>query len=226
MSLEFPDVTWALENRLTKYVRKSTKYIHITTPVPCPQCNNNWMSDLEKASKPVLVPLMNGQQTTLNAYDQTIIAIWFFKTAMVYDLHAEKSAPRPRYFEDHEFQTFMSSLAFYPWYQFYLASYTGDRPGIIQEDHSGISIADRDALQPTGDPIRAYSLTLVIKHLVLQIFCAKITDDLPFRMRPFRRFSIPIGTSDSVSWPPEKHFNDALIDKFIYRWTDFPEPST
>jgi len=168
---------------------------------------------------------MNGDPTILPIRDQIIIAIWLFKTAAMYDLHAEKQAPRPRYFEDHEYPLLMSSLAFYPFYQFYTGIYKGSQPGLIREDHLGVSIVQADSLQPLSDPVRAYVFTLAIKHLVLQIFCAKVVDDLPFRMRPFKRFVTQIGTSDPVRWPPERPFGDALIEKFAKRWTEgLPPP--
>lgn len=226
MSRQFPDTVWAIENTLTKYVRKSEKFINITTPMPCSDCNSGWMSTLENHSKPVLVPLMNGEPAILSARDQLLIAIWLFKTATMYDLHAEKQAPRPHYFEDQEYSLLMSSLAFHPFYQFYTGIYKGSQPGLIREDHLGVSIVQADSLQPLNDPVRAYTFTLAIKHLVLQIFCAKIIDDLPFRMRPFRGFAIQLGASrNSVHWPPERQFGDTLIENFAKRWTEgLPPP--
>ena len=223
MAEEFPDSIWALENRLTRYVRKSTKYIHITTNQPCADCNSGWMSDLERLAKPVLVPLMHGTPSTLDIREQLIIAVWFIKTAMTYDLHSEQFAPRPRYFEINEHRALMSSLAFNPIYQFYLGAYGGPQPGLIQEDHFGVSVAEADSLKPLGEPVRAYSLTLMIKHLVLQVFCAKNVDpNLPMHMRPFTGFSIQITSGSPVNWPPQRVFGDNSIEEFIYRWSRIP----
>jgi hypothetical protein len=227
MALEFPDSVWAIENRLTKYVRKSVKYIHITTNKPCPDCNSGWMSDLERLASPVLIPLMHGTPTTLDIREQMIIAVWFIKTAMTYDLHSEQFAPRPRYFEENDHRALRSWLAFNPIYQFYVGAYAGTQPGLIQEDHFGVSLAERNSLKPLSEPSRAYALTLVIKHLVLQVFCSKDIDtSLPVRMRPFRGFSIPITSSAPVNWPPPRAFGDKLIEKYIYRWSaDLPPPT-
>ncbi len=226
VSREFPSDDWQLEDRLTKYVRKTKKYIHLVTPLPCRACNNGWLSALERAAKPILVPLMHGTATTLNSHDQVIIARWFLKTSLMYDLLAEKQAPRPRYFEDDEYVTFRQHLSFRPSYMFFIGAYEGNRPFIVQEDHSGVSVAYRDDLKPLGNPVRAYSLTLVIKHLVLQVFCAKLDPSIGnFRMRDFRPVSTQIAISpDSVKWPPSFSMGDAIIDKFIHRWSDFPPP--
>ena len=114
MSRQFPDAKWEIEDQLTKYVSKSTKYINLRTPIPCSTCNNGWMSDLERATKPILVPLINGEASSLTAGDQVTIALWLAKTAMVYDLDSEKRAPRPRYFQDDELRAFKTTLNPYP----------------------------------------------------------------------------------------------------------------
>jgi hypothetical protein len=126
MSREFPETTWEIEDFLTKYIRKSRKYIHLTTRIVCARCNTGWMSDLEKLSKPIIVPLMHGIPSTLTVRDQVIIAKWLCKTAMVYDLHSEKQAPRPRYFEDDEYSAFASTLAHVPSYMFFVGKYEGE----------------------------------------------------------------------------------------------------
>jgi hypothetical protein len=53
--------------------------------VVCTSCNNHWMSDLEKAAKPILVPMILGQQTVLTMAEQLSVACWAIKTAMVGD---------------------------------------------------------------------------------------------------------------------------------------------
>jgi hypothetical protein len=230
MSREFPNAKWELEDQLTKHVRKSTRYIHLTTPLPCPRCNNGWMSDLEKASKPILVPLMHGVTSILTPRDQIIIALWLVKTAMVYDLDAEKRAPRPRYFESQEMRAFASTASYFPTYMFFVGAYNGSRAGIFQEDHSGFTLTYRDELvahDPValGNPLRVYALTLVIKHLVLQICCAKTIESIGhFYMKDFRRLSTQIAAPPpaDVRWPPTYAFGDELIDEFIKRWSDVP----
>lgn len=227
MSREFHTDVWQMEDRLTKYVRKTKKYIHIVTPEPCSRCNNEWLSDLEKMAQLILVPFMHGKPSILTIGDQVIIARWFFKTALMYDLHAEKQAPRPRYFEDDEYTTFKAGLSFRPSYIFFIGPYGGNQPSIIQEDHSGVSVAYRDDLKPLGDPVRAYALTLVVDHLVLQVFCAKVDESIgTFRMRDFTPVSTQIAISaNDVRWPPAYSIGDNLIDKFIHRWSDFPPRS-
>ncbi|HEY6256051.1 MAG TPA: hypothetical protein VIY51_09695 [Xanthobacteraceae bacterium] len=44
--------------------------------VVCRRCNNNWMSILQNRAKPMLLPLMHGEKSTLNERKQSIIAAW------------------------------------------------------------------------------------------------------------------------------------------------------
>jgi hypothetical protein len=143
---------------------------------------------------------------------------------MIYDLDAEKRAPRPRYFENDELRAFKATLSFYPTYMFFIGAYNGSEAGIFQEDHSGFTIAYQNDLIPLGDPVRVYALTLVIKHLVLQICCAKTIPAIGhFYMKDFRALCTQIGAvPNDVQWPPLYAFGDELIDEFIHRWSDVP----
>jgi hypothetical protein len=226
MSLQFPDAKWEIEDQLTKHVRKSTKYIHLTTPKPCARCNNGWMSDLEKAVKPILVPLIQGETSTLTPPNQISIALWLVKTAMVYDLDAETRAPRPRYFDDTELYAFASTGSVFPTYIFFVAAYNGDHAGIFQEDHSTFNVTGRNGFVPTVDSVRVYALTIVIKHLVLQVCCAKVDESVGhFYMKDFRLLCNQIGAvTVDVRWPPAYAMDDGQIDQFINRWSDVPPP--
>jgi len=49
----------------------------------CTSCNNGWMHDLEQKSIPVLGALLQDISTPLDSQQQTILALWSVKTAMV-----------------------------------------------------------------------------------------------------------------------------------------------
>jgi hypothetical protein len=51
----------------------------------CRPCNNGWMSQLENAAKPHLLPLVSGSDCRLSPAAQRVLAAWCFKTACVYD---------------------------------------------------------------------------------------------------------------------------------------------
>jgi hypothetical protein len=51
--------------------------------VVCEPCNNGWMSGLETRTKPVLGPMIIGQEQMLRTRDQRLLAFWAVKTALM-----------------------------------------------------------------------------------------------------------------------------------------------
>lgn len=68
-------------------VIRSSKGIEATVKRVCEPCNNEWMSDIENASKHTLIPLMYGLDPDgpppLTTLDQAIVARWAYKTALI-----------------------------------------------------------------------------------------------------------------------------------------------
>jgi hypothetical protein len=62
----------------------------------CGPCNNEWMSRLESAVKPIIVPMIYGQRVKLSPDDQKIIATWALKTTMVGEQLSEGAATIPK----------------------------------------------------------------------------------------------------------------------------------
>jgi hypothetical protein len=56
--------------------------------VVCRNCNHGWMSDLEQAAKPILIPLIIGQPTELNATSEMVLARWVTMKIMVAEHNA------------------------------------------------------------------------------------------------------------------------------------------
>src|SRR2546428_2169378 len=59
----------------------------------CEECNCGWMSDLEQAAKPVLVPVIDGQRSvlTLSASERLLVARWAAKTAFMLNSSSDQS---------------------------------------------------------------------------------------------------------------------------------------
>lgn len=56
---------------------------NVTVRQVCAACNNHWMSDLETAAKPLLLPWIDGTRTRLLYDEQQTIATWAIKTTMM-----------------------------------------------------------------------------------------------------------------------------------------------
>lgn len=63
-------------------------------PDVCHDCNTGWMSDLEEQAKPILLPMIRGQQTSLSTDGLGIVAFWSIKTALMFDaFHQPRKIP-------------------------------------------------------------------------------------------------------------------------------------
>lgn len=51
----------------------------------CKDCNNRWLSQLEMTCKPLLLPLIRGRETTMDAQHQFLLGAWAVKTAMIFE---------------------------------------------------------------------------------------------------------------------------------------------
>jgi hypothetical protein len=226
MSREFPDITWEVINRITGHIKRRKQYIHITTDRLCTRCNNGWMARLEDVAKPILAPMMHGTAVSLDPLEQLIIGTWLFKTAVMYDLHSEQygKTVRPCYFEKSEHRLLMQTGRFNTSYQLFAGEYRGTQIGFLQEDHSGITVVERDTLTPVSDPVRVYAFTLAIKRLILQISCVKIEDG-SFYIRDFTNHYVQLSvTPGAVTWPPPKPMGEKTANTFAHRWSDIRIP--
>jgi hypothetical protein len=170
--------------------------------------------------------MMNGQTTTLSVADQALITKWFLKTMMAYDVNAKRK--RDCYFTLDERMALMSSLAIPSDLMVFLAHYRGNpaykiitREGHYQETDHALR-QDVQNLPKT----HGYAPTVVIKHLALQIFTFRRTEEFDRLFRGFdipnwRRASIQISPAlgDAV-WPPELALDDAALVAFAKRWED------
>lgn len=61
-----------------------TKSFTATVRVVCEQCNNTWMSEIDNAAKPLLIPMVRpGAPLGLNSYQQRDVARWAFLRAII-----------------------------------------------------------------------------------------------------------------------------------------------
>ena len=85
----------------TVYARVDGRMVrHWTTEKPeqkvkvvCGSCNHGWMSRLEDAAKPLLVPMFKGEQVSFDLKQQLILATWAVKTGMVFEFTPSPEDP-------------------------------------------------------------------------------------------------------------------------------------
>lgn len=64
--------------------------------IVCENCNSGWMSRLQKATKPILMPFLKGVWKQLHVVDQRTLSAWAVMFSMVIEFTDEKSVSTPQ----------------------------------------------------------------------------------------------------------------------------------
>lgn len=205
---------------------RSKKTLGIIATKPCRRCNNEWMSALEQQVIPLLLPLMQGTPTTLNAEAQKRIAIWLFKTALMYDLHTERT--QGTYFTAEECRALKVSQTIPADCMMFLGQYRGEQLEMITRevsfspDPQKLPESHRNMLE-----FEAYTASFAIKHLALQLFAFRrpkhlINEILDIEIADWSPAEIQIWpiTERFADWPPPRLMDDVIFDRFADRWND------
>jgi hypothetical protein len=132
----------------------------------CKPCNNEWCNAIENDAKPLLIPMIAGEQIWLDVEQQGVLATQAMLIALMLQLtHAERqrSIPLSAY---HWFRKWRMPLANE---QMWVALYDGSGEWPTSYRHYGMSIFDAAVSDPPDD-VNAHALAFTIGHLVVISF--------------------------------------------------------
>ncbi|MGH2351525.1 MAG: hypothetical protein ACRDJN_07915 [Chloroflexota bacterium] len=186
----------------------------------CATCNNGWMSNMEGATLPLLMPMIRGVAVVLNPTAQRTVAAWAAKTAFM--LRYTETPPHHVHHE-HLHWLFTKQEA-PPDAQVLLATYSGKMP--VQYDLKTLTVSTRGPVALHRD---VEVVTVSIGRFVFQVWVwtdpldrttglRMPADDAP------RDFVVPIWppTSFDRTWPPTAALN--ATDFFRFSRTPLPSP--
>ena len=75
--------------------REGGSRLSLTIPNVCSVCNNEWMSQLEDDTIPILTPMIEGRARQLSAADQCVLFAWAMKTALNFAFWSESNFRYP-----------------------------------------------------------------------------------------------------------------------------------
>lgn len=187
--------------------------------MPCKRCNTTWMKALEDRVRPILIPLMEGRTTTLTPVQQRIIVRWLLKTVMNYEFL--KGRKHTTYFHQNERHAIMQSLQVPECTKIFLARYRGKYAATSRDIYLPFTVNDPNSKWSSA--VEAYSITIAIKELALQVFSIR-------RIKDFKQATITLPlawdrasleiwpVTGNVIWPPAEYFDDAGLDMFTTRF--------
>lgn len=162
----------------------------------CASCNNHWMSDLEDKSKPLLAPAIRGEKLVFSIADQTTIATWAAKTALMSEL-ARLAAPsdflsRPQH--RHLFHHKEPAPGTHVW----LAAYKGSKMAWFEQH--------RLELRGSTECDIGLATTMSIGHLVLQVI--EVPEKIQMISKSGQLPQLWPRPKAPVSFPPVEPYSD------------------
>lgn len=195
--------------------------------VVCRKCNNEWMSEIESAAKPIFTQLRKVKTDVINPVDAHRLAVWMTKTAMVYESVAAGGSPvyfnreqRSQHREDRVRGLLVQGA--FPRMRLFIGRYEGQSVAICMGQPF------RVAAPGSSVHHRGYVLTVVLFGIVLDaMFPPPQISDLD-GFAPREDWSTHLHqiwpAAHRQSWPPEESFNDddPAIDHVPGRWSTAP----
>lgn len=181
----------------------------VTVKDVCGPCNQGWMSELERTTKPILLPLMQGRRATLGAVEQLTLAAWLVKTCMVFECTRPDNE---RFYSEEECRYLLQSAIPPPsvlgiWLGIYVGSVAAYIDAAILNQ-----AAEFNRLTAKG-----YAFTLAIGNFAAQILTIRnapqepsVILDIEAQIEPRRGVGIRIWspTLPAVDWPPAVPLDD------------------
>ncbi len=234
-----PNFWYELESVIAGEVSiRSTNSMNLKPKTLCHSCNHEWGSDLEKRAAPLLTPMMRGEPRRLGRDTLQLISAWFFLKALVAQyLVPDNERPR-RFFGLQHGRYLKATLEPPEGLQVWMGQYVGTRSnaGWIT-DRSSVRWVSVDPPAGSFWHSTTYSIGQVLLHLAAL--------SVPIPLGDLKHLSPRVDSGQptpgdwdasliqvwpppggSVSWPPEKAFDD---DGFVYladRWNVKKPPSS
>lgn len=124
-----------------------------TLKLVCEPCNNGWMSRLQNAAKPILLPLMRGERVSLTPRARETLAAWITMFVMV----SEFQRPDKVAFQASERELFMKTLKPPTNYAVWLGMY-------VREKWQGITTHCSIAVNSEADGVNATNPDGGLRH--------------------------------------------------------------
>jgi hypothetical protein len=184
----------------------------------CTLCNNQWMSSLETQCVPVIGCLLEDISFALDCNNQTLVAQWATKIAMVLDSIEEN--PKKFYLKT-DCENLKNTKAIPPGTTIWMGRYFG------RSLHTGgTTFTALDESVPVAD---CSTTAIVVGHLILEVLsvrhrpnCKRVIQLLPTPGR-WHELLVPVWPiiSDHASWPPPLSFTSSgplSIGSLVTRW--------
>jgi len=215
---------------------RRTNAMNLKPRVLCDPCNTQWGSDLENRVKPILTPMMRGEQRSLGKDEMQLISAWFYLKAMVSE-YLIPAGTRDWPFHRLEHGEYLKATLRPPeGSRIWIGHYVGTRA------NAGW-ITDRGGARRVSDDPPAGALWRSVVYTIGQVLLHLFAISRPIPLGDVKdglvQSSIPVAPADwdsalrriweppdtAIDWPPAKAFDDAAATYLVERWNPQQPPS-
>jgi hypothetical protein len=173
-------------------------------------CNGGWMSRLEMAAAPILIPLIKGDALYLGPHEQKVLASWITKTSMMFEFADHKRISSSQGHRRFLMQSGEPPVGWKIW----IANYRG-------EEWRSKAFRSSTALTTAGIDVRVVdkkkqpamntqSITFGVGKLLAQVISTTVPSvifDVDPKFEPYTPQIWPF--KSALNWPPVHVLNDA-----------------
>lgn len=201
------------------HTKKNSHLAHRTIRSVCASCNNGWMSALESAAKPKLLPLITGQVGSLSAGDQLLVAQWIAMKVMV----AEHDRPENIVTPESDRVAFMRDRTIPSYYEIRIGQHNEKWTAAYLRKTYCLAFGDREtAIGVLSDgPVKnVQDVSFVVGRLVVSAAASRTNKSIAemFAMDDQILPRIWPQSGKEVSWPPprsiERRHTESLASRF------------
>jgi hypothetical protein len=173
----------------------------------CKTCNVGWMSDIEGAAKPIVIPLIQGKQVELDTTSQATLGTWACMKAILAGYTHRPPLTIP---QDWRSQLYENRAPPVDGWVVLITAYRGRHPALFASHRLELLRGDDHEPAPDNEGIL---LSFVVGYLALKV--------IGVRRRGVSNSGTPFTqvwpTSPLVLlWPPSAHVSDDTLEAFFF----------
>ncbi|MGH9199317.1 MAG: hypothetical protein ACRD1T_26755, partial [Acidimicrobiia bacterium] len=188
-----------------------------TLKLLCSDCNNNWGGSIEAAAKPILLPMIRGEETRLTREKQAVVSLWMAKTMMVFD----RSHPRTSVIPEDDLRYVRANNEPPPAAVGWLSNYSGEKYVAVHvSSTSPYAIPGENASDP------GWVSSLVLESLMMQMVKRPgLLDDAPRFFDETGDLNVQVWPppDDHIVWPPTRAKDDAFVEAVSFPTGEAPK---
>lgn len=172
----------------------------------CKTCNSGWMSDIETAAKPIVVPMIEGHSVELDATSQSILGAWACMKTVLSGYAYRPPVTVPEDWLEHICEDRRPP----PHGWVVLATrYVGRRPALFARHRLELFNRENDKPQPDNEGIM---MSLVVGYLALKAIGVR-RKGVSNSGTPFVQVwpTSPL----TLLWPPRAQISDEMLEDFL-----------